>query len=531
MVRLTNNLTIFISILYIVFTLITPRIVNAAVFNIPSGNVNALINAINEANSNGEDDTIKLKAGTYTLTSVDNNTDGANGLPSISSKITINGAGADSTIIERQRNPEDPFNRSFPFFRIFHVATGSTLTLKKVTIKGGIEEFGGGILILTGSTLNIFNSSITDNIADGGGGGGIEGGVLGAVINITDSIIARNVAAGPAGCGGISGFVTITNSIITMNHGELGGGICGIVKISNSIISHNTADEDGGGILGGGEIHNSSISDNFAVAGGGILSSRNLTIINSNISDNIGDAEGGGGIFNSGTLAILNSTLAKNTSIGSLGGAIRNAFNGSVSIVNSTISENKSIGDFAAGGIFNFDGSVEIINTIVAGNKHEEHFDSESLISDSDCRGEVTSLGNNIIGDTTGCTITLQPSDLTGNPGLGDFTDNGTPGNGHFPLLATSQAIDAGNNDVCLNDPILTTDQIGNPRFGICDIGSIEFQPPFKNKGQCISTLIKQSCSGFKGKDRATCNHQQQQFCKSLFKRVVFANNVYFVIC
>ena len=52
-----------------------------------------------------------------------------------------------------------------------------------------------------------------------------------------------------------------------------------------------------------------------------------------------------------------------------------------------------------------------------------------------DCVGPVTSLGNNLLGDPTGCAITLRPTDLTGDPGLGDFTDNGTPGNDHFPLL------------------------------------------------------------------------------------------------
>ena len=89
----------------------------------------------------------------------------------------------------------------------------------------------------------------------------------------------------------------------------------------------------------------------------------------------------------------------------------------------------------------------------------------------------ITSLGNNIIGDPTGCDITLLPNDLTGDPGLDAFTDNGTPGNGHFPLLETSRAIDAVNNEVCFSNPVLATDQIGNPRVGICDIGAIEFEP------------------------------------------------------
>src|SRR5262247_3233333 len=87
-----------------------------------------------------------------------------------------------------------------------------------------------------------------------------------------------------------------------------------------------------------------------------------------------------------------------------------------------------------------------------------------------DCFGPITSLGNNLIGDTAGCAIVLQPSDLTGDAGLGAFTDNGEPGNGHFPLLPTSHAIDAANTSVCPEK-----DQIGQPRKPHCDIGAIEF--------------------------------------------------------
>ena len=88
-----------------------------------------------------------------------------------------------------------------------------------------------------------------------------------------------------------------------------------------------------------------------------------------------------------------------------------------------------------------------------------------------DCRGPVTSLGHNLIGNPAGCGIVLQPSDLTGDPGLGAFTDNGLPGNGHFPLLPTSPAVDAGDDAVCPR-----TDQIGEKRKGPCDIGAIGFR-------------------------------------------------------
>ena len=54
----------------------------AADFTCAAGDVACLITAINTANANGDANTITLEAGTYTLTAVDNDTEGPNGLPS-----------------------------------------------------------------------------------------------------------------------------------------------------------------------------------------------------------------------------------------------------------------------------------------------------------------------------------------------------------------------------------------------------------------------------------------------------------------
>src|SRR5688572_20355865 len=77
---------------------------HSAVFNISSGDVTGLIAAINAANANGEENTINLAPGTYTLTSIDNGQSpgSANGLPVISSVMTIKGQSAEKTIIERE---------------------------------------------------------------------------------------------------------------------------------------------------------------------------------------------------------------------------------------------------------------------------------------------------------------------------------------------------------------------------------------------------------------------------------------------
>ena len=103
---------------------------HAVDFACTAGDVACLIAAINTANANGETTTITLEAGTYTLTAVDNTTDGPNGLPSVTSPLTIQGAGADTTVIERAP--------SAPPFRLGHIAATGVLTLTRLTLRGGL---------------------------------------------------------------------------------------------------------------------------------------------------------------------------------------------------------------------------------------------------------------------------------------------------------------------------------------------------------------------------------------------------------
>jgi hypothetical protein len=90
--------------------------------------VAGLISAINTANANADPDTLCLAAGTFTLTAVDNNTDGPNGLPSITSAITLHGLGSGVTITR------DP---AAPTFRILHFKSSSSLTLANLTLANG----------------------------------------------------------------------------------------------------------------------------------------------------------------------------------------------------------------------------------------------------------------------------------------------------------------------------------------------------------------------------------------------------------
>ena len=80
--------------------------------------------------------TINLEPGIYTLQTVDNMTDGPNGLPSIKGSIQIQASADDPpTVIER-----DPGAQGF---RIFHVSVGGELSLEGVTVQRGVSGLFG----------------------------------------------------------------------------------------------------------------------------------------------------------------------------------------------------------------------------------------------------------------------------------------------------------------------------------------------------------------------------------------------------
>jgi hypothetical protein len=101
-----------ISIVGLALALAAP-VVQGATFTCAAGDVQCLIIAINQANTNLQpENTIHLEAGTYTLTNIDNNADGPNGLPSITSTLTIDVAAHKTATITRPANAL--------FFRLLH---------------------------------------------------------------------------------------------------------------------------------------------------------------------------------------------------------------------------------------------------------------------------------------------------------------------------------------------------------------------------------------------------------------------------
>lgn len=410
--------------LLVFFTVGIP--VQAADFT--AGTAQELVNAITAANGNTEADTITLTAdiildGTTIFTQ-----EGNNGLPVISSEITINGAG-----FEIARDTAS----GTPFFRIFFVSRSGNLTLTDMTVRNGFASDG----------------SSTSTLTDIGGGISSEG-----TLTLNNSTISGNTAASRGG--GIynyfRGILTLNNSTVSGNHANNGGGIdsTGTLSLNNSTVSGNHANSGGGIDNGGGgllTLNNSTVSGNTAnFRGGGIDSTGTLTLSNSTISGNTA-ASRGGGIYNEfRTLTLTNSTVSGNTA--QSGGGISSE--GSLTLSNSTLSGNMAQVD-SGGGILNLGGTLTLSNSIIA----------NSTGLDYTGIGTIIRQGNNIVedGSISGTGVTAV------DPNLAPLADNGGPTQTHA-LQSGSRAINASGAGAT------TADQRGAAAAGTRDIGAYEFR-------------------------------------------------------
>ena len=461
----------------------------------------SLIEAINNANNTATGqphadcaagnpsgaDTINLPSGgLFTLTSVNTTAQGANGLPLITSTITINGNG--STIRR---------NATAPAFRILHVDYASNLTLNNVRIEGGqstVGDSGGGVLVNSDAHLTVNNSTITNN-SSGQNGGGIN---------------AR-----------INSYLTITNSQITNNTAENnGGGIYAhdaVTTISLSTISGNEAGNRGGGLAAYNfyaDITDSTISDNFALELGGGISSEYaaITVVRSTISGNFSLV--GGGLYLQGREnRIVNSTISGNDS--EYGGGISTKAPAGYSyrtiVTNSTVTGNNA---YYHGGGLDAHGPVTLQRSIIAGNTSgtaDEVFSQAGLIN-ADNRNLFGRSGINNAAAFTGFTPSGTDINATSNGTntplgsmIGPLANNGGPTQTHA-LPAGSPARDLGPNTACNGGLMAGIDQRGQPRnqngsggstSNECDSGA--FEAGGGGGGGAVSFFASASAAGSVG--------------------------------
>ncbi len=330
------------------------------VITVPEGDVPALIDAIENANENPGEAAVIEVSGTYTLSpEVDERIpfwhEGNTGLPAIESDITIEAAAREEATIQRDPDLECELDEttSDDKFRVLYVAEVAALSLEHLTISHGCaddtlsDNRAGGGLLNSGGSVQIINSTFSVNSA-GSDGGGIRNRGDGDLL-ITDSEVSANIAGFNGGGVHHSGISAgIIESTISDNISELRGG--GIRSTSDMTITDSDVAGNSAGSTGGG-IENS---------GTGVL----LRIDESRILDNTADRNGGGLRTQVSSVEITDSKFAENNS-GENGAGIQTLFPGWIEITNSEISGNEAEGD--GGGIWN-SGLVQVASSKITDN-------------------------------------------------------------------------------------------------------------------------------------------------------------------
>ncbi len=376
---------------------------------------------------------------------------------------------------------------------IFNTSNTGKLTIAQSTLSDNTTTGDGGGIYnqISGEVTLTDQTDITNNTATEYGGGIFN--TANGNVTIDNVEILSNTTATRDG-GGIanqSGTMMVSNSLISGNSSAAtdGGGVAnfgqGSTIIGSSAITGNDANDDGGGVFhdstGTMAFDDTTISGNTAGDnGGGIFSpgSGTVTIDRSTISGNAADTNRGGGVFSSGPVNINVSTISGNTANAG-GGIATNTQNAQVTLNGVTIAENTATSG-NGGGILRDNatdggGSIIFRNSLIASNIGADCTDLGGAPSPA----TLTSQGNNLIGNDTGCTG-LVASDITDvNPLLGPLADNGHTTQTHALQLG-SPAIDGGNTATCETTDQRNTSRINQPGVGSeannsCDVGAYEF--------------------------------------------------------
>ena len=229
--------------------------------------------------------------------------------------------------------------------------------------------------------------------------------------------------------------------------------------------------------------------------GGGIRNEGTVLLRNSTVKNNSGATSGsndGGGIlnFDGGKLTVINCTITGNTGFGGTGGGgilnYRISAPTITTIINSTIFENRADGPAGYNGrgdaiaeVFSPVGSSAVVvkNSILASPTRGINYDCYSGYGQGG-RFQQTSLGHNIIGDSSGAPTFTATGDLNStDPLLAALASNGGPTQTHAPFPG-SPAINGVPLADCTdaNGAPIPTDQRGivRPQGVACDIGSVE---------------------------------------------------------
>lgn len=224
--------------------------------------------------------TVVLPAGTYRLTRTGAEDLAASGDLDIRGRVRVLGAGATTTIIDGNGMTEAIFDvhwqsithTEISDLTMTHAGLGwsgggsSGAIFTRVIVRGNSR---GGII--TGYPLEIYDSTISNNL-----GTGVAGGSFG--VKIVNTTVAFNVSSSNSSGSGIVVFagVTAINSTISGNQSLTSGGGIRVTggspaNLFNVTLANNVADSDGtggsetgGGVYGSAKLYNTIITGNLS---------------------------------------------------------------------------------------------------------------------------------------------------------------------------------------------------------------------------------------------------------------------------
>ncbi len=249
----------------------------------------------------------------------------------------------------------------------FHITVEGEVLFRDCRVYGNFASSeGGGIWNSAQGNMRVVNSEVFLNVAGGAdatnGGGGVfnDRGLL----EIRNSVITGNLANGAAGSGGgvfnDQGAMSVLNSTVSNNYAErAGGGIesnVGQTELSGLVLSDN---ETGAAPGNGGAFH---------LTGAGTVDVTFCEIIGNKA------AQEGGGLWNSptGLMTITDCIIESNSARGALainggGGVFNNG--GEMTVDGCEFSENVATGAAGSGGgIMNNNGMLSMTNTLLLKN-------------------------------------------------------------------------------------------------------------------------------------------------------------------
>ena len=335
-------------------------------------------------------------------------------------------------------------------YSLFDIQANTSLNLRDAIISNASSNGNGGAIKNNSGTLNIINSTFSNNTANGSVYGGAIDVQSGSVLNISGqtTFSGNTVTDGSGGAIHNLGNTVIagtdSTNLVTFdgNKAKWNGGAIfneGTLNISNALFNQNGF-VDGSTTTKGGAIRNEStnnpasltlsdttFSSNSAENGGAIFNDSGSTLtINPNVAFNSNSAaDNGGGIYNQGTATIDGASFNSNSAT-QRGGAIYTT--GNLTINNSSFTGNTSTvanpdWRYGGGAIQQDSGSLTINNSNFDGNITNSRGGAIHLLRNNVTISNSTFTGNKA-GSGAGGAIALTSSDAAATITNSTITDN-----------------------------------------------------------------------------------------------------------